>query len=220
MAKISLKTAILMGAAALALPATANAAIVLDSVVPGTNPYSGPTPTFDFESPAPVSGGIVQNVSDSAAAQPFGSTGNYWSVGPTDGSPGLMDLSAFGDISSIGFIWGSVDGYNTLEFLDAHSNVLASFTGNDIFNPANGNQTSPNTNPFVTFAISGSHSSSLTTLRLISTSNAFETDNYVIGQVPEPSTWLMLLLGFFGIGATLRRSKKDGSVALERTVRA
>lgn len=221
MAKTALTTAFLLGAAALAVPSAANAAIVLDSVVPGTSPYSGPTPTFDFESPAPVSGGAVTNISTGGvAAQPFGSTGYYWTVGPTDGSPGLMDLSGFGDINSVSFIWGSVDNYNFIDFLDASNNVLATFTGTDIFNPANGNQTSPNTNPFVTFAVSGADSSALTTLRLRSTSNAFETDNFVIGQVPEPSTWLMLLLGFFGIGATLRRSKKEGSTALERAVHA
>lgn len=211
MIRLALKSAVLMGCAALALPSSASAAIVIQSVTPGTNPYSGPAPTYDFETSAPVSGGIVQSVSDSAAAKPFGSTGNYWSVGPTDGSPGIMDLSSFGDITWISFIWGSVDRYNDIDFLDAGGNVLATFNGSAIYNPANGNQTSPNTNPLVTFAISGSDSSALTKLRLRSTSNAFETDNFTINAVPEPSTWMMLLLGFAAIGAGLRRRKSPSS---------
>jgi hypothetical protein len=29
----------------------------------------------------------------------------------------------------------------------------------------------------------------------------------VTGAVPEPSTWALMLLGFFGIGAVMRRRK-------------
>jgi hypothetical protein len=194
--------------AVLAMAPAAHAAIVIGSVTPGTVPYSGPTPTYDFETPAPWSGGIVTNTSVAGVrAQPLGSTGNYWSVGPTDGSPGILDLSSFGDINDISFIWGSVDSYNTLEFL-AGNTVLATFTGTDVFNPANGNQTDPNLNPLVRFNITGSDSSSLTGLRLTSTSNAFETDNYTVNAaVPEPSTWAMMLLGFGAIGFGMRRRK-------------
>ena len=37
-------------------------------------------------------------------------------------------------------------------------------------------------------------------------------NNIVVGGVPEPSTWAMMLLGFAGLGfAALRRNKKTGS---------
>lgn len=194
--------------AVLAMAPAAHAAIVIGSVTPGTVPYSGPTPTYDFESPTPQrSGGLVTNTPNGVSARPLGSTGNYWTVGPTDGSPGTLDLSSFGDITNISFIWGSVDEYNTLEFL-AGNTVLATFTGTNIFNPANGNQTDPNLNPLVRFDITGAESSSLTGLRLTSTSNAFETDNYAVNApVPEPSTWAMMLLGFGAIGFGMRRRK-------------
>lgn len=200
----------LAAAAVAALPATANAAIVLASVTPGTVPYSGPTPTYDFESAAPRTGGLVTNTSVSGvSAQPYGSTGFFWTVGPTDGSPGVLNLASFGDINNISFIWGSVDAYNLLEFLDGSGNVLASFTGSDIFNPANGNQTDPNLNPVVRFNLTGGDVTAFTRLRLSSTSNAFETDNFTINAVPEPATWAMMLLGFGAIGFGLRRRDRS-----------
>jgi len=33
------------------------------------------------------------------------------------------------------------------------------------------------------------------------------------GSVPEPATWVMLLLGFGGLGAALRRRAAKGAVA-------
>ena len=203
----------LASAAALAIPSVASAAITLGPVTPGTNPYSGPAPTYDFESPAPVSGGAITTGSlDGIRAQPFGSTGNYWTVGPSDGSPGIMDLSSIGDIFNISFLWGSVDTYNTIQFLGAGGVVLASFTGSDIFNPANGSQTDPNLNPLVRFDLTGSDVSALTQLRLSSTSNAFETDNFTINAVPEPATWALMMLGFGAIGFGMRRRRSVGKL--------
>lgn len=201
---------VLASAAALALPAAAHAAVTLSSVTPGTAPYSGPTPTYDFESPAPVSGGLVTTGSvDTIRAQPFGSTGNYWTVSPADGTPGIMDLSSIGDIFNISFIWGSVDSYNFIDFLDGNGNVITTFSGSDIFNPANGSQTDPDLNPVVRFDVTGDHVASLTSLRLRATDNAFETDNFAINAVPEPATWAMMLLGFGAIGFGMRRRRAD-----------
>jgi len=205
---------LLAATAAMALPAAASAAITLGSVTPGTVPYSGPTPTYDFESPTPnVTGGLVTNASVSGvSAQPYGSTGSFWTVSPADGTPGNMDLSSFGNIANISFIWGSVDAYNLLEFLDVGGNVLASFTGSDVFNPANGNQTDPNTNPVVRFNLTGGDQTAFTTLRLSSTSNAFETDNFAINAVPEPATWALMMIGFAAVGFGMRRRRPQVSV--------
>jgi len=199
---------LLAAAAVMALPTAASAAITLGSVTPGTAVYSGPAPTYDFESPAPRTGGLVTNTSVSGvSAQPFGSSGSFWTVGPTDGSPGNLDLSSFGNISNISFVWGSVDAYNLLEFLDVGGNVLASFTGSDIFNPANGSQTDPNLNPVVRFNLTDGSQTAFTTLRLSSTSNAFETDNFAINAVPEPATWALMMIGFAAVGFGMRRRR-------------
>ena len=203
----------LTAAAALtiALSSGANAAISV-SVTPGTPVYSGPTPTYDFDATvAPHTGGAVVTLPNTSAhAQPVGSTGNYYSVGPTDGEPGTIDLSSFGDIFSISLLWGSVDSYNTLTFIDGLGNALAggTFVGNDIFNPANGDQTDPNTNPLVTFYFTGADVANVAGISLTSNGiNAFETDNYAINAVPEPGTWAMMLLGFGAVGFAMRRRK-------------
>lgn len=207
-----LKLKLFAAAAALALASGANAAIVIGSVTPGTDPYSGPAPTYDFDTPATtpvtIGGGVITTgTTPGSFAQPFGSTGNYYSVGPSTSSPGTIDLSVFTDIASISILWGSVDTYNTLEFVDALGNPLATFVGNDIFNPANGDQTDPNTNPVVTFLLSGTDMSDVAGLRLSSSQNAFEVDNLAINAVPEPGTWAMMLLGFGAIGFAIRRRR-------------
>src|ERR1051326_1279298 len=94
---------------------TANATISIGSITPGTDPYSGPAPTYDFDTNTPTTSGgalITTGTTSGSYAQPYGSTGNYYSVGPSTSTPGTIDLSSFGDIGSISFIWGSVDSYN------------------------------------------------------------------------------------------------------------
>ena len=203
----------LLAAAAFAVTAVpASAAITIGSIVPGTNPYSGPTPTYDFDTSTPPTsgGGIVTLPNTSSHAQPYGASGFYYAVGPGDTQPGTIDLSSFGNIFNISFLWGSVDSYNILQFLAADgTTVLQQFTGNDIFNPANGNQTDPNTNPVVTFLLNGGDESAFTYLRLTTdpAQNAFEIDNIAVNGVPEASTWAMMLIGFGAIGYSMRRRK-------------
>jgi hypothetical protein len=198
-------------ALALSVSGTANATITLQlPVTPGSSTYSGPTgPIFyDFDASTPVyspPGVVVTGSTPGGFAQPLGSTGNYFSVGPSTSSPGTIFFGPFTGNLAISFIWGSVDTYNTLEFVDQFGNALATFTGNQIFNPANGNQTSPNTNPIVTFLFSGTDVTNLAGMRLSSTQNAFEIDN--INVVPEPGTWAMMLLGFGAIGIAMRRRR-------------
>jgi hypothetical protein len=203
----------LIGASALTLGSAASAAITIGSVTPGSSSYNGPAPTYDFDSSTPpTTGGAVLTGSDTVNlthAQPLGSTGNYFVAGPTDGSPGVIDLSAIGDIVNISLLWGSVDWYNTLEFLDSANNVLATFTGSDIASPANGATADPNTNPVVFFNLTGSSVTDFSKLRLSSSQNAFEIDNIAINSgVPEPATWGMMLLGFAGMGMALRRRRR------------
>lgn len=203
----------LAAGAVLMCSVAANASITIGSITPGTNPYSGPTPTYDFDSgagtPTLTGGAVVSGSVSGVHAQPYGSAGGYYSVGPGDTQPGAIDLSSFGNISSLSFLWGSVDSYNVLNFLDAADNVLASFTGSDIFNPANGNQTDPNTNPVVVFLLSGSDVTNFARLQLTTnpSQNAFEIDNLAINPVPEPATWGLMLLGFAGVGFAMRRTK-------------
>lgn len=200
----------LVATAAVAIPAVAGAAVTLGSVTPGTPVYSGPAPTIDFDSlPGSVTGGTVASGTTGVRAQPYGSSGNYWAVGPGNGATSaVLDLSSIGDIYNISFLWGSVDGYNYVDFLDENGDVIETFDGTDIFNPANGNQSDPNTNPIVRFDVSGEHVSTLKSIRLRSNSDAFEVDNFAINAVPEPGTWALMVFGFALAGFGMRRRRQ------------
>jgi len=152
---------------------------------------------------------VVEQRAGPSHAQPFGSTGSYYSVGLNDGTTGVIDLSSFADISSISLLWGSIDTYNTLQFLDSANNVLATFGGSTIINPAVGNQSDPSTNRVVTFLLTGTDVTAFSRLRLTSNSNAFEIDNLAINPilVPEPVSWVLMLLGFCGLGLSIRRHR-------------
>lgn len=194
-----------------AMPAQATTTI---SVTPGTNPYSGPVGDFffDFETATPRwDRAVYTGTLGNTRAQPFGSTGNYATVGPADGTPGTFDLTGLGPVRQVSFIWGSVDTYNTLEVLGAGGAVLATIVGNQIFNPADGDRNDPNTNPVVTLTFGDGTYGNVTGLRFNSTENAFEFDNLSVA-VPEPSTWAMMIGGFGLLGAAVRRSRKTTAV--------
>lgn len=199
----------------MALGAMPASAAVLISSTPGAPVYVGPTPTFDFETPAPFTGLVTNTSLSGIRAQPFGSTGNFASVGPSDGTPGILNLAAFGTIDSITFLWGSVDTYNTLDILDLVGNVIQSFTGSQVAALANGNQTDPFTNPLVTLTFTGADRTNVHRLQFSSSQNAFEFDNVSIATaaVPEPATWMMMILGFGLIGGLVRR-RRHASTAI------
>ena len=210
-----MKRSVIALLAALTLAAPAAADVVIQTT-PGTASYTGPTAftpttTFDFEAATPRwSGGIFTDNVGSVRAQPFGSTGGYASSGPTDGSPNTFDLTNLGVLRYVSFIWGSVDSYNTLEVLGVGGSVLKTIVGSDIFVPADGNQTSPNTNPLVTLAFTGDTYGKVTGLRFASTQNAFEIDNLAVG-VPEPASWALMLGGFGLVGAAIRRRSRPAN---------
>lgn len=188
--------------------APAYAAIGLGKISDGSAVYSGPTPTYNFDSSNPVTsgGGIVgPGTTEGQYAAPFGGSGKFYSVGPSTSAIGTINLGATGPISYISFIWGSVDAYNTIQVLDAFDNVLATFTGAHAAINPNGNQSDPKTNPLAKIVLSGEHRETAAKLRLFSNTNAFEIDNLAINAVPEPSTWAMMILGFGLIGGALRR---------------
>lgn len=187
------------------LSSAASAAVTVTST-PATNPYTGPTPTYDFDSgPAPVTGGsIVTGTIPGQHTKPFGSTGNYLSVGPLDGSPAVLALTGFGAIEKISMLWGSADQFNLFELLDAANNVLFSIRGDQIGNLADPHPQA--TNRLVTFNITDAPTqAAIASARFSSRFNAFEVDNIAIRAVPEPGTWLMMILGMLGVGFAMRR---------------
>lgn len=223
----------LVGASALAFATAASAGTCgtncTFTVTPGTAPYAGPPPTYtfdvgsrptttggDFEVGTPPGSLYAQPYGTDAGTGLYGGDGYYYSVGPSTSTPGLIDLTGMGSITSLSFIWGSVDSYNTLEILGPAQNLLYTIVGNDIFNPANGDRTNPNTNPLVTFnfGVPANILGNVSYLRLSSSVNAFEIDDLAINPVPEPATWALMLLGFGGIGLAMRRRRKPALAQL------
>jgi hypothetical protein len=208
----------LIGASALAFASAASAQVAISST-PGSSTYTGPTPTYDFDTALttpPTTGGTIEPAGNHGLneAQPMGSTGNYYAAGPDAGSPGFIDFSSIAAIGSLSFIWGSADTYNTLDVMARDGvTVLASFSGS-MFNGGVGCTLCADSNPIVTLTFSGADQTNFGGLRLSSSQNAFEVDNFVVTGVPEPATWALMLLGFGGIGFAMRRSRKPALAQL------
>jgi hypothetical protein len=134
--------------------------------------------------------------------------------------PGVADatnyLATFGketitfgaEHSVFALYWGSIDTYNTISFYNGNT-LVASFTGSAVLPPANGNTGSFSTNADVEFSNLGNFN----TVVFQSTQAAFEVDNLQVGPVtgtppvPEASTWMMMILGFFSVGFVAYRRK-------------
>lgn len=194
---------------------SANAAVTV-SQTPGSATYTGPTPTYTFSpgSRPTTTGGTYYSTDLPLDSQPLGGTGDFYSVSPDD-APGTLSLAGFGAISSLSFIWGSVDTFNVLSFLNSAGNVIYTITGAELLGPAaTGNQTSATTNPLVRFNFTGADTN-VAAMRLSTAGGAnnysFEIDNLAISPVPEPATWGMMMLGLGIAGASLRRRKSSAA---------
>src|SRR2546430_903354 len=107
----------------------------------------------------------------------------------------------------IGLYWGSIDDYNNIliTYTDSTSDsVNSNLYG--LLSPSNGDQGllgSKYVNIFTDKAIAS--------ITFSSQQKAFEFDNVAIAAVPEPSTWAMMILGFFGVGFLAYRRKSSGA---------
>jgi len=100
--------------------------------------------------------------------------------------------------TSISFLWGSEDNYNTLTVIGIDDSVLQTIVGN-----GNGDQgpagTSYKTIYFTPGTVKGFGFDS-------GGIHAFETGAAFVSDVPEPATWALMLGGFamVGVGTRLR----------------
>ncbi|MDB5365647.1 MAG: hypothetical protein JWM77_1574 [Rhodospirillales bacterium] len=200
----------------LAAAAPASAAVSWTSTPGGGNPnglssgQAGAT-TIDFNSgaaPGFFGGAVVgPGTTPGLFATPLDDLTKYYSAGPSTGSPASLTLG--GPNNYFGLYWGSIDSYNTIQFFFG-ATLIASFTGTDINNPANGDQTSSATNRFVEFTFTGG--STFTGVLFFSSQNAFEFDNVAVANVegggpnvPEPASAALLGAALFGLGWARRK---------------
>ncbi len=136
---------------------------------------------------------------------------NYYTV-TSNGGPHSASLTVLsGWLSAFSFYLGSPDTYNTISFYSGASQI-GSLSGSAIWaaaNGANGNQTWGR-RVYYDFG-----SDQVTQITFASSGNSFEFDGLAgvrglvpQGGIPEPSTWAMMLIGFFGAGAMLRSSRR------------
>ena len=173
-----------------------------------------------------IGGGISYSYTDGAlfnynggslasgtSARPVGSTDNFWSIGvtpDTQDGPGIVNLGT--GVTYYGFLWGSpdADGWNTVTFYNGRT-ALASFDGNAILNPANGNQTFARY-----FNVFAGPNEVITSISFAANRNAFETDNHAFiaaAPIPEPEIYAMMAAGLGLMGFVARRRQRNGAMA-------
>jgi len=169
---------------------------------------------------APDDNGAIVSDSTSQYADPYnsdlmdsaGNTTNYYTVPEELSERPRTSMVYFGGATYdyFGLFWGSVDNYNTIEFLDYDSDkhtwsVVDDYTGDEVIYPsaANGNQTAPYSNLYVNFV----DIPVFNAVRFTSDPKyAFEFDNVAVGnQVPVPAAVLLGFLGLSAAGIKLRK---------------
>jgi hypothetical protein len=164
---------------------------------------------FTFTNGGGTGGAVVQGNATNQFAQPLGDATPFLSTG-FNGAAGTQktELALGGLYSRFGLYWGSTDIYNTLNFFNGNV-LVGSITGSQASSPfvATGSHTDTHDNLYVN--IWGVAGQTFDRVEFVTTQPAFEVDNLAFGT-PEPSTWAMLVLGFFGVGfAAYRRRGRD-----------
>lgn len=150
---------------------------------------------------------LIAEATGSVANQtraPKGDTTVYGSVNPTD-SPATF--TAPHGLEVFSFLVGSPDTFNRIVFLDKNNATIADLMGAAAFPgiPVTGSDIARR----VTYNLGGAKAYKVEFFSNVAKNSfAFEFDRFA-GVVPEPTTWALMLTGFFGTGVMLRRSRQQ-----------
>jgi hypothetical protein len=182
---------------------------------PDAGPAPGQTLLVGFDTPnargvTEFSSGSVITAAGSIGgvrAAPAGNDSVYRSLG--GGGQSTFDFSGWtkgAPLASFSFEWGSIDSYNFVDFLNRRGETVWTMAGSD-FPQFNGDQAAAITNQRV--LISFQREADVAAVRMRSKGAAFEFDRLAgavsTGTVPEPASWLMMIIGFGFVGFGLRR---------------
>ena len=217
------------GLALLAVAGAANAvSYVAVNGAPDAGPAAGEVTFVNFDKPVAdtgftLTGGyVITSGTSNNGAAPAGDGSKYLYVSSAL-SPNNATLTSPFALKSIGFYWGSIDAYNSVDVLGSVNGGATQtlFTlGGSALPPSNGDRSTAQSNQRVTFT--AGNGEAITGLRFASTGVAFELDDVAgklggggsIGAVPEPASWALFVSGFGLIGlATRRRNRGVTTVA-------
>jgi hypothetical protein len=211
-----------LAATATVMVAAAPAAASVTSFTGGAaSPSAGFTVIDNFDADTGITGTqglgadyILTTNHDGNGAPPANSVPfdtNYLSVlGGGTVSINFSALTAL-TVHAFEFDWGSIDAYNTLVIHGSGGDKTIVPGSASFPNDANGNQINAGTNGL--FKVVGDKGETFSSITLSSGANSFEVDNLAIAGVPEPASWAMMLVGFGGLGALLRRRRGVAAAA-------
>ena len=124
---------------------------------------------------------------------------------------GSVTLSMPGQEHYVGLLWGSVDTYNSLSLYNG-STLIGTITGSDVTGSANGDQGMNGT-----YYVNINSTESFNKVVASSTSYAFEFDNvaYSASAVPEPSSFVLALVGLMGVAGYKQIRRKSLPVGIK-----
>jgi len=165
---------------------------------------------------APIAPSEVQGSVSESYRSPFDGSGSgnspapgwediwYYSVGPSPNATVLAQLDFNSGQTSLSFLWGSVDDYNVLQFLDQGGNVFDSVSPDALFNLG------ADEGSGAAFVIIQGFAQPFFGIRFGSDTNAFEFSNIATTAVPIPPALLLFGSALAGLGYLMRRRRETG----------